>query len=313
MFHLTSLLFYLTLQALATRCWGSLVPFTIQYDHVDGVELFYREAGYPGNPLVLLLHGSPDSSFYYRNLIPALADAGYHVLAPDYPGFGFTQVPTQRNYTYTFPSLANTVDMWLASRDIAAFAMYVFDFGAPVGFSLALSGKYNISAVVDQNGGAYTDGFGPGIQPFINYSEDPNNQTALQMILNSMTPAAIEDLYHINVPDDVVIEPASYTLDSTLLAEPVRMAAQLSLWRDWTRAVVPAYPTWQAWLQRSQPPLLAIWGKNDPAQIPAGAYAFHRNVPHAEVVLVDAGHFALDTKLVQVASTMIAFLTSNGI
>lgn len=313
MFLLKHLMSRLLFWGLLIQCYVLGHPFTVNYVGIDGVDLFYREAGKPGNPLVLLLHGSPDSSFYFRHLLPILADAGYHVLAPDYPGFGFTQVPVHQNYSYTFASVATTLNHWLASRNVTDLSIYLFDFGAPIGFNIALSGNYNISAIIDQNGGAYADGFGPNIQPLINYGEDPDNQTNQQIILEILAPASIKELYSIGVPHSTIVEPESYTLDSALLTNSEHLAAELSFWRDWPRSVVPAYLSWQEWLRQNQPPLLAIWGKGDPAQLPTGAYAFQRDVPDAEVVLVDAGHFALETKVTQIASKIIAFLKSRKI
>ncbi|KAF2149094.1 epoxide hydrolase YcdJ [Myriangium duriaei CBS 260.36] len=301
-----------TLLALALQSWSIVVPFAPHNVSVDGVNLFYREAGRAVDPTILLLHGSPDSSFGFRNLIPYLADAGYHVLAPDFPGFGFSKVQASRNYIYDLDSFATTIECWLDGLKIDTFSMYVFDIGGPVGFNLALSNKYNITAIVDQNAAVYTDAFGPGIQPLIAYGEDPNNQSARDALVSFLSPESITYLYLTGAPDPVMVAPESYTVANTWLAQPDSKNIELSVFQSFAEKV-SAYPSWQQWLRKHQTPLLAIWGAQDPAQVPAGALAFKKDLPNAQVVLVAAGHFALETALVQIGSTMVSFLTANSI
>ena len=284
-----------------------VLPFKIQNTTVDGVDLFYREAGDPGKPLVVLLHGFPSSSHQYRHVLPFLAAGGYHILAPDYPGFGFTNVPSSRTYSYTFDSLAHTTSLWLKSLEVKSFAVYIFDYGAPIGLRLATSGDFNIRAIISQNGNVYREGLGPGIQPLLNYGQDASNDTNLDAVTAFLTYEATKGQYTTGSPDPAIIEPESYTLDASLLARPGNNAVQLALFKDYI-SNVELYPEWQEWLREHQPPVLAIWGNGDPIFIPPGAEAFKSDVKNAKVVLVEGGHFLLETALKIVGEEVMRFL-----
>ena len=273
---------------------------------VDGLDLFYREAGDVTNPTVLLLHGYPSSSHQYRNLIPILARK-YHVLAPDYPGFGFTTVPASRNYSYTFDSITTTTSEFLSALNIKSYIVYIFDYGAPVGLRLALRNPSAIRAIISQNGNAYLEGIGPAFAPLIAYYDDPSNATNEQNVRAFTTYDATKGQYTVGTPDPSVIEPESYTLDAALLQRPGNVDIQLAFFRDY-KTNVALYPQFQAYLRDNQPPVLAVWGENDQFFIPPGAQAFTKDVPSAEVKFLDAGHFVLETNLDEVASAILNFL-----
>jgi pimeloyl-ACP methyl ester carboxylesterase len=270
--------------------------------NVDGVNLFYREAGSPTAPVFLLLHGFPSSSFQYRNLIPLLA-AKYHVLAPDLPGFGFTEVPEQRKYTYTFESFKNTVKAFLDKLGVEKFAMYVFDYGAPTGFRLALERPDAVTAFVSQNGNAYVEGLGSFWDGVKKYWEDPKaeNREALQWLTGF---DATKFQYVTGAPDANVLAPEAWHLDAALLARPGNDAIQLDIFYDY-RKNVELYSQFQKFFREKQPRALIIWGKNDPIFIPPGAEAFKRDLPHATVKLVDGGHFALESHLEEIANEIL--------
>ena len=278
---------------------------------VDGVDLFYREAGKPSNPTMLLLPGYPSSSHQYRHLIPILA-AKYHVLSPDYPGFGFTTVPESRNYSYTFDSITATTSKWLTALKIDSYIMYIFDYGAPVGERLALQNPSAIKGIITQNGNAYVEGFGPGWPTLKNYYDNSTNTTSEQAARDFITPEGTKFQYTVGTKDPSVIEPESYTLDTALLAAPGQVDIQLGFFRDYKNNI-PHYAPFQAYLREHQPPVLVVWGKNDPFFGPDGATAFKKDVPSAEVHLLDAGHFILETNLLEVAGIIEKFLTKNGL
>lgn len=277
---------------------------------VDGVKVFYREAGPVDAPVILLLHGFPTSSFQYRELIPRLADR-YHVIAPDLPGFGFTEVPADRGYVYTFDSLARTMLAFTEALKLQRFAMYVFDYGAPTGFRLALMAPERVTAIVSQNGNAYEEGLGDAWQPLQRYWREPTleHRNAIRAGLNL---EGMRHEYGVGIPNPELIHPESYTLDAALLARPGNVDIQLDLFLNYADNV-KLYPKFQEYFRRSQVPLLAIWGKFDPYFIPAGAEAFRRDLPKATVQLLPTGHFALETHLEEVVSAMRAFLVQQGI
>ena len=286
------------------------LPFTVHNVSVDGLNLFYRESGNKDCPVVLLLHGYPSSSHQYRHLLPILGKK-YHVLAPDYPGFGFTEVPASRNYSYTFDNLAETTSKWLQTLGIDEYAVYVFDYGAPVGFRLALQNPASIKAIITQNGNAYVEGLGSAFSVLSNYYNDPTNQTAEQAARNFISFDGTKSRYVNGAPDPSVIEPESYWLDSALLARPGNVDIQLGFFRDY-KTNVESYPQWQTYLRDYQPPVLAVWGANDPGFIAAGAEAFKRDVPSAEVHLLDGSHFLLETNVTLVAWYIVDFLKRKG-
>jgi pimeloyl-ACP methyl ester carboxylesterase len=274
----------------------------------DGVRLLYREAGDPNAPVVLLLHGFPASSFQYRELIPRLADR-YRVIAPDLPGFGFTEVPAERKYVYTFEALARTIEAFTDALHLKKYALYIFDYGAPTGLRLAMAHPERVTAIVSQNGNAYEEGLGDAWAPIRRYWNDPSaaNRNAIR---GALTAEGMRHEYSVGMPNSDVVAPESYTLDAALLARPGNVDIQLDLFLDYANNV-KLYPKFQEYFRASKPPLLAIWGKNDLYFIPPGAEAFRRDIPNATVQFLDTGHFALETHLEEITTAMRAFLAAN--
>ena len=272
----------------------------------DGVRVFYRAAGDPKKPVVLLLHGFPASSFQFRELIPRLA-MQYRVIAPDLPGFGFTEVPTGRHYSYSFGGLAMTVDAFTRTLDLDRFALYVFDYGAPTGFRLAMAHPERVTAIVSQNGNAYEEGLADAWNPIRQYWAAPTREHREAIRSSILTVDGTRWQYTSGVPDPDSVPPESYTLDAALLERTGNKEIQLDLFLDYA-SNVKMYPQFQEYFRQSRPPLLAIWGKNDPFFLPAGAEAFTRDIPNAKVKLLDTGHFALETHVVEIATSMIDFL-----
>jgi pimeloyl-ACP methyl ester carboxylesterase len=272
---------------------------------VDGLKVFYREAGRPDAPTILLLHGFPTSSHMFRTLIPLLSDR-YRVIAPDLPGFGFSDAPDRATYPYTFDRLARTIDRFTEALGLQRYAIYVFDYGAPVGFRLAVAHPERVTAIISQNGNAYEEGLSDGWNPIQAYWREPSaaNRTALREFL---TPDATRQQYLHGVPNVAAVAPESYTLDSALLARPGNDEIQLDLFLDYASNVA-LYPTFQTYFRTATPPLLAVWGRNDPFFLPAGAEAFRRDDPHVEVHFYDTGHFALETHAAEIALAIREFL-----
>jgi pimeloyl-ACP methyl ester carboxylesterase len=290
----------------------SLVPYTsVRTVEADGVRVFYREAGHLQAPVVLLLHGFPSSSFMYRELIPRLADR-YRVIAPDLPGFGFTEVPKERKYTYTFDALAATVDAFTQAIKINRYALYIFDYGAPTGLRLAMAHPERVAAIVSQNGNAYEEGLGDAWGPIRRYWAFPNAENREVIAKNVLTLEGTRWQYTHGVVDPDSVAPESYTLDQALMERPGNKDIQLDLFLNYASNVA-LYPKFQEYFRKSKPPLLAIWGKNDPFFIPAGAEAFRRDIPGAQVKMLDTGHFALETHVVEIAAEMKKFLEANGV
>jgi pimeloyl-ACP methyl ester carboxylesterase len=276
-----------------------------RYADVDGQKIFYREAGRANAPAVLLLHGFPSSSHMFRNLIPLLADR-YRVVAPDLPGFGFSEAPDRAKFNYRFDHLAKVIDRFTEVVGLERFAVYAFDYGAPVGFRLALRHPERISAIISQNGNAYVDGLSDGWNPIRKYWKDPTpeNREALRAFL---TPETTRWQYLHGVSDETLVAPESHTLDAALLARPGNDDIQLDLFLDYA-GNVELYPKFQEYFRKFQPPLLAVWGKNDPFFLPAGAAAFRRDIADAEVHLLDTGHFALETHVEVIGARVRDFL-----
>ena len=290
----------------------SVVPFTsIRKIEADGIQVFYREAGNPEAPVVLLLHGFPTSSFMYRELIPRLADR-YRVVAPDLPGFGFTAVPEKREYAYTFDALAATVAAFTKAINIKRYALYVFDYGAPTGFRLAMAHPERITAIVSQNGNAYEEGLGDAWGPIRKYWAFPTAENREIIAKNVLTLEGTRWQYTHGVGNPDSVAPESYTLDMALMERPGNKDIQLDLFLDYASNVAH-YPAFQEYFRKSKPPLLAVWGKNDPFFIPAGAEAFRRDIPAARVKMLDTGHFALETHVVEITAAMKEFFETNGI
>ena len=273
----------------------------------DGVSVFYREAGPADAPVILLLHGFPASSFQYRELMPLLADR-YHVIAPDLPGFGFTEVPDTRHYTYTFDSLANTMLAFTQALALQTYALYVFDYGAPTGFRMAMAHPERITAIVSQNGNAYEEGLGDAWGPIRSYWQNPTSANR-EILRQALSPEGLRSQYTEGVPNPEQIKPEGYTLDAAMIARPGNMDIQLDLFLDYANNV-RLYPAFQKYFRESTPPLLAIWGRFDPFFIPPGAEAFPRDNPNATVQFLDTGHFALETHVREVAAAMHQFLAN---
>jgi len=288
----------------------SNIPLTsIHRIEADGVTVFYREAGPADAPVILLLHGFPTSSFQYRELIPRLADR-YHVIAPDLPGFGFTEIPAEREYTYTFDALAKTIFAFTNALKLTRYAMYVFDYGAPTGFRLALMAPDRVTAIVSQNGNAYEEGLGDAWQPIQRYWREPTLEHR-NAIRTGLTLEGMRHEYSVGIPDPSLIKPEGYTLDAALLARPGNVDIQLDLFLDYANNV-KLYPKFQEYFRTAKPPLLAIWGKFDPYFIPAGAEAFKKDIPNATVKFLPTGHFALETHLKEIAIKMRKFLLEQN-
>jgi pimeloyl-ACP methyl ester carboxylesterase len=272
---------------------------------VDGLEIFYREAGSKTAPNVLLLHGFPTSSHMFRNLIPALADR-YHVVAPDLPGFGFSEAPDRKNFRYSFENLAKVIGNFTPQIGFDRFAVYIFDYGAPVGLRLTLAHPERITAIISQNGNAYEEGLSNGWNPLQRYWKDPSaeNRALLRQFL---TPETTKWQYLHGVKDATLVAPETYELDSALLARPGNDEIQLDLFLDYASNVA-LYPKFQEYFRTKRPPMLAVWGKNDPFFLPPGAEAFKRDNPNAEVRFYDTGHFALETHAPEIASAIRDFL-----
>jgi pimeloyl-ACP methyl ester carboxylesterase len=286
---------------------NALIPHTsIRRVNADGVTVFYREASPPNGPVILLLHGFPTSSFQYRELIPRLADR-YRVMAPDLPGFGFTEVPEQRRYKYSFDALASTVLAFTDALQLRSYALYVFDYCAPVGFRLAMARPERVTAIVSQNGNAYEEGLGDAWDPIRKYWAAPTTENREVIRKNILTLEGTRWQYTHGAQSPESIAPESYTLDWALLERPGNKEIQLDLFLDYA-SNVKRYSKFQEYFRTSKSPLLAIWGKNDPFFIPAGAEAFRRDNPNATVQFLDTGHFALETHLEEIALAMRDFL-----
>ncbi|HUN62765.1 MAG TPA: alpha/beta hydrolase [Candidatus Sulfotelmatobacter sp.] len=291
---------------------GGSVPRTyIRRVEADGVRVFYREAGEADAPVILLLHGFPTSSFMFRELIPRLAQ-DYRVIAPDLPGFGFTEVPPERKYAYSFDQLAATIEAFTWAVKLDRYAIYVFDYGAPTGFRLAMAHPERVTAIVSQNGNAYEQGLGDAWAPIRKYWSAATAENRDILRKSVLTEGGTRWQYTHGVANPESVAPESYTLDTALLERAGNKEIQLDLFLDYA-SNVKLYPKFQEYFRTAKPPLLAIWGKNDPFFIPAGAEAFRKDIPNARVEFLDTGHFAIETHVVEIASAMKDFLKTNGI
>ncbi len=285
----------------------SAIPVTsVHKIEADGVNVFYREAGDPGAPVVLLLHGFPTSSFMFRELIPRLADK-FRVIAPDLPGFGFTEVPEGRKYTYSFDALAHTIGAFTDALGLNRYAIYIFDYGAPTGLRLAMAHPERVSAIISQNGNAYEEGLGDAWGPIRKYWAEPTAENRAVIGKNILTLEGTRWQYTHGVANPESVAPESYTLDVALLERKGNKDIQLDLFLDYA-SNVKLYPKFQEYFRKSKPPLLAIWGKNDPFFIPPGAEAYRKDLPNAKVQFLDTGHFATETHVVEIAAAMREFL-----
>lgn len=273
----------------------------------EGLNLFYREAGPEDAPVILLLHGYPASSFMYRNLIPVLSGK-YHVIAPDLPGFGYSDAPLHDQFEYTFNHLAQIIQGFIDQLGLKRFAVYVFDYGAPVGYRLAMANPEKITAIISQNGNAYEEGLSDGWNPIRKYWEDASqaNRDALKDFLSlKMTKFQYEE----GVSDLSLIAPETYTLDQHFMDRPGGLDIQLDLLKDY-RNNVALYPEFQNYFRNEKPPLLAVWGNKDPFFLPAGAKAYQRDNPNAAVRFYDTGHFALETHVNEIGNDILKFLNA---
>jgi pimeloyl-ACP methyl ester carboxylesterase len=275
---------------------------------VDGTEIFYREAGDRSRPTILLLHGFPSAGHMFRDLIPELADR-YHVVAPDLPGFGQSAMKPRDAFRYTFDNIAHVIDRFTELAGLTRFAIYIFDYGAPVGLRIAAKHPERITAIITQNGNAYLDGVSEAFNPVQAYWADPSeaNRAALRGFLSPQTTLF---QYTHGVSDPSLVSPDGRNLDDFYLARTGADEIQLDLLLDYASNVA-AYPAFQAYFREYQPPLLAVWGKNDPFFIPPGAEAFRRDLPKAEIRFFDTGHFALETHARDIGAAIRGFLASH--
>jgi pimeloyl-ACP methyl ester carboxylesterase len=272
---------------------------------VDGLDVFYREAGPSGAPRLLLLHGFPTSSHMFRDLIPLLADR-FHVIAPDLPGFGRTAMPARDKFKYTFDNIAEVMGRFTEVVGFDRFAVYVFDYGAPTGFRIAVRHPERITAIISQNGNAYEEGLSDGWNPIRAYWQEPSpaNREALRAFL---APQSTLWQYTHGVPDATAVSPDGHSLDDFYLARPGADEVQLDLFLDYASNVA-LYPAFQDYFRKHRPRFLAVWGKNDPFFLPPGAEAFRRDIPDADVRFFDTGHFALETHAGPIAAAIREFL-----
>jgi pimeloyl-ACP methyl ester carboxylesterase len=284
-----------------------MAPVRYRTADVDGFKVFYREAGLADAPKLLLLHGFPSAGHMFRDLIPWLADR-FHMVAPDLPGFGRSDMPPREKFRYTFDNIAGVIDRFTEVIGFNQFAVYVFDYGAPTGFRLAVRHPDRITAIISQNGNAYEEGLSDGWTPIRAYWQDPSqaNRKALRAFL---TPDTTRWQYTHGVADQTMVSPDGQNLDNFYLARPGADEIQLDLFGDY-RSNVALYPEFQSYFRKHNPPFLAVWGKNDPFFLPVGAEAFKRDMPHADVRFFDTGHFALETHCDQIALAIREFLVT---
>ena len=285
------------------------MPTTYHYENVDGISIFYREAGSRDAPAIVLLHGFPSSSREFDALIPLLAKS-YHLIAPDFPGFGHSDAPPPAEYEYTFDHLATTTDHLLEKLGLTSFTLYIHDYGAPVGFRLMLAHPERVQALIVQNGNAYREGLGPKWAKIGQYWANP---TAHQEVVDSFLSFDATKQRHIaGTSHPELYNPDSWTDEFAHLSAPGQREIQAALLYDY-RTNVASYPVWQAWLREHRPPTLVVWGANDPSFIAAGGEAFKRDLPDAEIHLLDAGHFAMDEKNDEIAELILRFMVTAGI
>jgi pimeloyl-ACP methyl ester carboxylesterase len=281
--------------------------FPVHYKtaRVNALDIFYREAGSPGAPVLLLLHGFPTSSNMFRNLIPRLATS-FHVIAPDFPGFGQSSMPDRGSFAYTFENLTNVIDTLLEQLGLGRFSLYVMDYGAPVGYRLALRRPDQVRALIVQNGNAYDEGLREFWDPIKKYWVDPRpeNRTALHFLVEAKSTRW---QYENGVTDRTLLDPTTWILDQVGLDRAGNREIQMDLFYDY-RTNVPLYPQFQAFFRKYQPPTLIVWGKNDFIFPPEGAAPYHRDLPNVETHLLDTGHFALETHGEEIARRIEGFL-----
>ncbi|MES2425341.1 MAG: alpha/beta hydrolase [Bacteroidota bacterium] len=311
----------LTLILLALNCSALATPYekatpsstmdgAVHYRKmkVNGLQIFYREAGPAGAPVILLMHGYPTSSFMFRNLIPELSTR-FHVIAPDLPGFGFSDFPSRKSYTYTFDNLANTMQDFTDQLDLKHFAIYIFDYGAPIGMRLILQHPERITGIISQNGNAYKEGLLDWSHGLVKtYWEQPTQRNR-NAIRKFFTLSGTNFQYREGIEDQSLVAPETIYLDQTLMNRPENIEMQLDLLLDY-RNNLKIYPVFQAYLRKYQPKLLAVWGSKDPYFGSAGALSFKRDDPGAKVKFYDTGHFALETHYKEIGKDVFDFLSN---
>ena len=275
---------------------------------IEGLNLFYREAGDPARPTIVLLHGFPSSSHMYRDLIPKLA-VSYHIIAPDYPGFGLSDQSSAADFAYTFDHLAAVVDDLLNSLKLEKYSIYIQDYGSPIGFRLFVKHPEKIQAIITQNGNAYEVGLSPAWQPFRAYWQDKSAENEAKL-RGFLTLETTKFQYSAGFRDPSHVSPDAWIHDQVTLDKPGNAEIQLALFYDYQNNV-KQYDAWHAALRKHAPPVLAVWGKNDPFFVPAGAQAFAQDVPKAEIHLLDTGHFALEEDGDVIADHILKFLGRN--
>jgi pimeloyl-ACP methyl ester carboxylesterase len=290
---------------LSSQSMAKARPMSVHYSTqaVGDVEVFYREAGPKDAPVILLLHGYPTASHMFRDLIPRL-EGRFRLIAPDLPGFGQTKAPPRGTFDYTFDNLASVIDGFTQALELKRYAIYIFDFGAPTGLRLAAAHPERVTAIISQNGNAYEEGLGPLWSLFRKYWEDPSkdNRDACR---TTLTPEITKGQYTMG-SDVSLLAPDGYELDIAYLSRPGQDEIQLDFIYDY-RTNVAAYPIWQRYFRDKRPPMLVVWGRNDPFFLPPGAEAFKRDLPDAEIGFVEAGHFALETRSSEIAERIIGF------
>jgi pimeloyl-ACP methyl ester carboxylesterase len=283
-------------------------PITFHTAHVSGVKIFYRKAGDPAAPMVLLLHGFPTSSHMFRNLIPELA-GDFHVIAPDLPGFGLSGTPNHRGFQNTFDYLGKIIGDFVEQIGRKKFTIYIFDYGAPTGLRVALRFPDRISALITQNGNAYIEGFSDAWEPWKNYWKNPTAKNR-EACRDALSFKVIRNIQYFHGTDPKYVSPDGYMLDVAYLARPGADEMQLDLILDY-RSNVALYPKFQEFFREFQPPTLAVWGKNDPFFLPAGARAYQRDNPKTKIIFYDTGHFALETHAVEIGREIRVFLKKH--
>lgn len=277
---------------------------------INGVDIFYRESGDKNKPTILLLHGFPSSSHMYRNLINDLSD-DFHLIAPDYPGFGQSSSPSLSMYTYSFDSLALTISHFIDALELKRFILYMHDYGGPVGFRIAAQRPQLIQALIVQNANAYSEGLGDALNPLVAYIQNQNSETE-KGARSYLSPEAVKWLYTDGAEDPSKVSPDGYVIDQYYLDRFGNDEIQLSFFRDYG-SNLPLYEIWQEYFRRYQPPTLVISGKNDKLFLPTGAEAFKKDIPHADIRLLNGGHFVLEEKHTEAAAIIKSFLFKNDI
>lgn len=285
--------------------FSSTSSLTYHWHEVAGVRIFYRQAGPVGGPTLILLHGYPSTSKMYVPLIPLLAAAGYHVIAPDYPGFGLSDAPEPDKYTYSFENIARTLNQFLSELGLKNYVLFMQDYGGPIGFRMAREKSEGLAAIIIQNGNAYEEGLGAKWATLSQYWKDPDAHSELMDAFTSLEGARERHLG--NTPNPERYNPETWHEEFAMLSRPGARAIQSTLFYDYQHNVI-SYPEWQRWMRDHQPPALILWGKYDPSFIVSGAEAFKRDLPDAELHILDAGHFALEEANEEIAELMIGFL-----